>query len=233
MPDPLRRPCATSAGPATRAASRTAHPVNKKYGAYDSLDLDLCEILYAAGTALPPVLGLQAHGPGRSRRDLPRTRATPALGLAFAPASGNFPASYAGAFFFADYARDCIWVMQAGADGVPDPATVQNFAQGSPTPVDLEFGPTGELYYADIEDGAIRRINFTGDPATSRRPRSPRRLPRAAPCRSRSTSTPPGRPTPTPGDALPTNGTSTATASSTTRPRRSRASPTPPPGSTR
>ena len=51
--------------------------------------------------------------------------------------------------------------MQAGPGGVPDPATVQNFAQGSSTPVDLEFDAPGQLYYADIAGGEIKRINFT------------------------------------------------------------------------
>jgi PKD repeat protein len=51
--------------------------------------------------------------------------------------------------------------MQAGAGGVPNPATVQNFAQGSPTPVDLEFDAAGQLYYVDIAGDEIMRINFT------------------------------------------------------------------------
>ena len=44
---------------------------------------------------------------------------------------------------------------------MPDPATVQNFAQGSSTPVDLEFDASGQLYYADIANGEIKRIFTT------------------------------------------------------------------------
>ena len=35
---------------------------------------------------------------------------------------GPFPDSYDGALFFADYSRDCIWAMQKGTNGLPDPA---------------------------------------------------------------------------------------------------------------
>ena len=43
---------------------------------------------------------------------------------------GNYP-GYAGALFFADYSRDCIWAMPAGTDGLPDPAARLTFAAGS------------------------------------------------------------------------------------------------------
>ena len=101
----------------------------------------------------------------------------------FAPASGTFPSAYAGAFFIADYARDCIWTMRAGPGGVPDPATLQNFGEQSPTPVDLEFGLDGDLYYVDIA-GNDPQGDLHGEsheqPASRRSPRATRP---AAPCR--------------------------------------------------
>ena len=158
--DPLATPVRNFGWPCYEGGFENGASVNKKYSAYDQLDLDLCETLYAGGTAQPPFWAYKHSVPVVNGETCPNTSHA-SSGLAFAPASGNFPASYAGAFFFADYARDCIWVMQAGPGGVPNPATVANFAQGSSAPVDLEFGPTGELYYADIIGDSIKRINFT------------------------------------------------------------------------
>ena len=57
----------------------------------------------------------------------PARPAAPSIaGLAFYD-GGTFPAPYNGALFFADYSRDCIWVMFPGANGLPDPATRQPF----------------------------------------------------------------------------------------------------------
>ena len=69
--------------------------------------------------------------------------------------------------------------MRRGRERLPDPATVQNFAQGAPTPVDLEFGPTGELYYADITGELDPADQLHGRPATTRRPRSPQADPQS------------------------------------------------------
>jgi glucose/arabinose dehydrogenase len=70
-------------------------------------------------------------------------------GLAFYT-TGPFPDSYDGALFFADYSRGCIWVMFRGQNGLPDPATLQTFDSGI-GPVDLQVGPDGALYYADLD----------------------------------------------------------------------------------
>ncbi|MGH2979230.1 MAG: DUF7594 domain-containing protein [Solirubrobacterales bacterium] len=160
VPDPLATPVRNFGWPCYEGGYENGSPVNKKYNAYDSLDLDLCETLYAGGTAQPPFWAYKHSVPVVPGETCPNTSHA-SSGLAFAPPSGSFPASYAGAFFFADYSRDCIWVMRPGAGGVPDPATVQNFAQGSPTPVDLEFDSSGQLYYVDIAGDSIKRINFT------------------------------------------------------------------------
>jgi PKD repeat protein len=63
--------------------------------------------------------------------------------------------------FFADYSRDCIWVMPKGADGNPAPGLVRTFAAGAANPVNLEIGPGGDLFYADFDGGTIRRIRYT------------------------------------------------------------------------
>jgi len=81
-------------------------------------------------------------------------------GLAFNPGGGSYPTGYDGALFFADYTRNCIWVIFKGANGLPDPTTVATFVATAAAPVDLEFGPGGDLYYVDFGGGTIRRVQF-------------------------------------------------------------------------
>ncbi len=80
-------------------------------------------------------------------------------GLAFYQ-GGSYPVEYNGALFFADYTRQCIWAMMPGADGTPDPARRRTFVAGAATPVDLQIGPEGDLYYVDIVGGAIHRVRY-------------------------------------------------------------------------
>ena len=85
---------------------------------YDNLNLGICEGLYAAGTAAPRRTSATATPRrSRARRARPRTaRRSPAWRSTRAT---SYPASYNGGLFFADYTRDCIWFMPAGANGRP------------------------------------------------------------------------------------------------------------------
>jgi glucose/arabinose dehydrogenase len=88
-------------------------------------------------------------------------------GLAFYT-TGDYPAAYQGALFFADYSRNCVWVMTTPPGGDPSVASRTVFlgananAQqvGSPTPVDLQIGPSGDLFVVDHAGGTIRRIRY-------------------------------------------------------------------------
>ena len=80
-------------------------------------------------------------------------------GLAFYGA-GSYPANYQGSLFFADRARNNIWVMFKDANGNPNPGNIANFVLGAASPADLETGPGGDLFYADQNGGTIRRIRF-------------------------------------------------------------------------
>ena len=62
--------------------------------------------------------------------------------------------------FFADYSRDCIWVVFPGGNGLPDPATVAGFVTPATNPVDIQISPAGELFYVDFDGGTIRRIRY-------------------------------------------------------------------------
>ena len=84
-------------------------------------------------------------------------------GLAFYTGSA-YPAEYNGALFFADYSRDCIWVARKGTNGLPDMSTRVAFAAGAAGPVDLQAGPSGDLFYSDLDGGTVRQIKYTGSP---------------------------------------------------------------------
>jgi glucose/arabinose dehydrogenase len=92
----------------------------------------------------------------------PHAGSAATTGLAFYPTSGGeYPASYRGGLFFADYGRGCVWFMPAPTPGAtPDPAAAQVFATNVSSPVDLAVW-NGVLYYVDINGGTVRRYRYT------------------------------------------------------------------------
>ena len=78
----------------------------------------------------------------------------------------SYPAAYHGALFFADHSRDCIWAMLPGSNGLPDPNDVVNVLSGTAgasclaCTVDLESGPSGNLFYVDFDGGTINQISY-------------------------------------------------------------------------
>ena len=80
-------------------------------------------------------------------------------GGAFYPNVGPFPAAYFGKYFFAEFCGG--WINRF------DPATgaVQTFASGISSPVDLQVGPDGSLYYLARGSSAVFRVSFTGSQA--------------------------------------------------------------------
>ena len=52
--------------------------------------------------------------------------------------------------------------MPVGSNGLPNPALVQAFESGASGPVDLEIGPNGDLFYADLNTGTIHEIKYAG-----------------------------------------------------------------------
>lgn len=70
------------------------------------------------------------------------------------------PTQYSGALFFADYVRNCIYVMFPGVDGQPDPSTRSVFASAVDSIADLQEGPGGDLWYVSRSSCmCIRRIH--------------------------------------------------------------------------
>ena len=152
-------------------------PASNRFGSFDSLNLNICENLYSqSGAVTAPYWAYDHNTAIVSGENCPNS-GNAIAGLAFYPTTGgSFPAGYAGALFFADNSRNCIWALRAGADGLPDPAQRVIFAQDASYPVDLEVGPDGSLYYVDIGTGAIRRIR-----ATSTTNQAPNALAQATP----------------------------------------------------
>ncbi|MDX6626005.1 MAG: hypothetical protein QOE56_994 [Solirubrobacterales bacterium] len=143
---------------------------------YQSLNLTLCQNLYAEPSATTAPFYSYSHGAGVFSGDsCPRQEGSAISGNVFYD-GGVFPPEYDGALFFADSVRGCIYVMRAGKDGEPDPATTTAFlTKGGRYPgIDLEVGPEGDLYYVSLFSeavpgnefgpGAVHRISY-GDNA--------------------------------------------------------------------
>jgi PKD repeat protein len=138
-----------------------------RQSAYDSANLAICENLYAQGGVTAPFY-TYSHSAQVVPGETCPTGGSSIAGVAFSfYGGGPYPASYDGALFFADYSRDCIWVMFQGGNGLPNPGSIANFVAPAQNPVDVQISPSGELWYADFDGGAIRRISY---PAGNRPP---------------------------------------------------------------
>ena len=146
---------------------------NRQAG-YDAANLALCENLYASPGAVTGPHFAYRHDEAVVPGGCGLGSGSATSGVSFYP-GGTYPALYDGALFFTDYARGCIWVMPAGSNGLPDPSRRANFAVDAGTPVDLQIGPGGDLFYVDLFAGAIQRISYLGadEPPTARATASP------------------------------------------------------------
>ncbi len=144
---------------------------------FDTLGLNVCEDLYDdEPDSTSPPLFYYSHGQSVVPGDeCPIEYGSAIGGISFYEGT-EFPAKYKGALFFADAVRGCIWVMFPGADGRPNPLTVERFMRESRIypGVDIEEGPGGTLYYADLfsdeegGNGAIHRITYSPGAPTAR-----------------------------------------------------------------
>jgi PKD repeat protein len=130
------------------------------HGSFSSLDLTLCETLYAQSGAVVPPYFAYNHGQKVVAGETCGTGTSAITALAFYQ-GGDYPNRYNGALFFGDYARNCMWVMLPGTGGAPSPSLIETFAAGAASPVDLKVGPEGDLFYVDIVGGTVRRIEYS------------------------------------------------------------------------
>lgn len=75
-------------------------------------------------------------------------------GAFYNPSVTQFPASYVGKYFFADFCSNWIRLFD------PATSTASDFATNISAPVDLKVGPDGALYYLARGAGAVGRIRF-------------------------------------------------------------------------
>jgi glucose/arabinose dehydrogenase len=128
---------------------------------YDAANLTLCENLYTQSSAVTAPYFTYKHTAQVVQNDACPIGGSSIAGLAFQfYTGGSYPPEYDGALFFADYSRKCIWVMERNGGTLPSPSNVKRFLGGAATPVDLQIGPGGDLYYVDL-GGSLRRIQYT------------------------------------------------------------------------
>lgn len=72
----------------------------------------------------------------------------------------NYPVKYRGSMFFADYVQG--FIQRLAFDANNNISGVQSFATNVNSPVHIEQGPDGLLYYLSIASGEIRRVKFSG-----------------------------------------------------------------------
>lgn len=152
VPDPLRLPLRNFGWPCYEGPGRSL--------AYRDLGLDLCTSLYEEPSSVSAPLLAYDHALGLGPGDPCDHGSSSISGLVFQQGN-SFPPALDGALFLADYARRCIWALQAGPDGVPDPTRIVPLVSDAATPVDLAIGPDGDLYYVDIQGGTVHRVRWT------------------------------------------------------------------------
>jgi len=135
-------------------------------GGYQNANLDLCNDLYAThGSTVNPYYAYSHSGKVVTGESCP-TGSSSISGIAFY-GSGGYPSTYNGALFFGDYSRQCIWAMLPDTSGLPNKNNRVTFVDGASTPVDLQIGPSGDLFYADLSGGTIRRIQYRAPTAVA------------------------------------------------------------------
>jgi glucose/arabinose dehydrogenase len=89
-------------------------------------------------------------------------------GAFYNPAANQFPAEYAGDYFFADFVND--WINVINADGTD----VRRFATNAPGTVDLRVAADGSLLYLARDANQVFRVTFTGSqaPAITQQPQN-------------------------------------------------------------
>ncbi len=126
---------------------------------FSSLGLNSCTNLYNNPSLVTRPYYAYKHSASVATGDGCTTGSSVISGIAFEE-PGAFPSSYNGGLFFGDYARNCIWFMPVGSNGLPDPTNAQAFETNATGPVQIVFGPDHNLYFTDY-GGAIRQIKYS------------------------------------------------------------------------
>ena len=145
---------------------------NRPQPGYQSAGLNLCSSLYSAGIATPPYFTYN-HSAHVVAGDSCPTGSSSITGLAFYTGASNYPASYNDGLFFARLCPQLHLVhARRDATGSPTRRACSRSHLRLQAPVDLEIGPNGDLFYADLEQRARSARSSTPAAATTRRWRS-------------------------------------------------------------
>lgn len=98
---------------------------------------------------IPPVFAYR-HGTG------PELGRAITGGVFYDAASPQYPAEYRDNYFFADYGGGWIRRLDTARSNA-----VSGFATNVPSPIDLDIGPEGALYYLSVGGGAVYKIEYT------------------------------------------------------------------------
>ena len=115
----------------------------------------VCQALYAEGSARMPIWTYPHQPPG----------AAVVLGALYQGTS--YPAAYRDSWFLGDYAGEKLWTLATDLTGrmtrAPEAA---GFATGAGAPVAFHPGPNGDMTFADLASGSVRRLVYSpGDRA--------------------------------------------------------------------
>ncbi|CAA9390022.1 MAG: Cytochrome c551/c552 [uncultured Nocardioidaceae bacterium] len=111
---------------------------------------EVCKQLYAAGTARMPIW------------TYPHVDKNNAVVGGMHYTGTSYPEEYHGSYFFGDYSRSMLWTLAATPTGELERAPeTEGFAVDAGGPVAFQPGPNGDVTYADIVSGTVRRLVHT------------------------------------------------------------------------
>lgn len=120
---------------------------------YEAAELSICEELYRKPSEqVPPFFSYTRAAPPHAEDCEGSGAAVSALAFSGAAAPVG-----AGALFFGDVRKGCLWVMLPDPDGLPDPENIALVTRDAGAPVHLEALPSGDLLYVDFF-GEVRRL---------------------------------------------------------------------------
>jgi glucose/arabinose dehydrogenase len=109
----------------------------------------VCKTLYAAGSVQMPLWSYQHAGAGASVTG----------GMFYTGTS--YPEKYRNSHFFGDYARGQLWTIATDSGGAVTRVPEANgFAGEAGGPVAFHAGPNGDVTYADVITGNVRRLVY-------------------------------------------------------------------------
>jgi uncharacterized protein with LGFP repeats len=113
----------------------------------------VCQALYAAGSAQPPIWSY--------RHDESGTQKGAAIVGGVHYTGTTYPTKYRNSYFFGDYTRQQVWTMATDTTGAMTRAPESGgFASVAGGPVAFHTGPNGDITYADLLTGKVRRLVY-------------------------------------------------------------------------